>query len=599
MRHSKQMKLFHVTTIPLTLQFLRGQVTFMRAQGFEVHAVSSPGQQLHEFGAREKITAHPVPMLRRTSPIQDLKSLVLMMALFRRERPVIVHAHTPKAGLIAMIAARLLNVPCRIFAIHGLPHTTKSGFARIALAWSTKISCALASRVLCVSQSAAELAISEKLCARAKVNVLASGSINGIDAVREFSPDHGLRATQRGSIGFDHDSLVIGFVGRLVRDKGLCELYESWKSIREEFPKACLVIAGDPEERDAVPEDVLRAFQSDTRVRMLGWVTDLPPVYAALDVLVLPSHREGFGNVILEAAAMEIPSVATRITGCVDAVVDGVTGLLVPPGDSVALSSAIRKYLADPSLRAEHGRQARERVLRDFRPEDIWEATLNEYRRALADVNRPAVRRGFARIGKRAVDIAVSLLALLTLSPLLLIVAALVRMRMGSPVLFRQRRSGLNGQLFELFKFRTMRDAEDGNGNALPDSERLTPLGRFLRKTSLDEIPEFWNVLKGDMSLVGPRPLLPEYLPRYSDFQRRRHEVKPGVTGWAQVNGRNGLSWEERFQLDVRYVEHASLLLDLKILWLTAHTVISQNGVSQAGHATMPEFFGSSHEAHL
>jgi lipopolysaccharide/colanic/teichoic acid biosynthesis glycosyltransferase len=591
------MKLFHVTTIPLSLQFLRGQVTFMRSQGFEVHAVSSPGEALYEFGASEGILTHEVRMVRTTSPVRDSQSLALMVALFRRERPSIVHAHTPKAGLLAMMAARFLGVRCRIFTIHGLPHTTKGGLARIALAWSTKVSCALASRVFAVSQSVAELAIADGLCARENIHVIVSGSINGVDAVHKFSPDQLLRDKQRVSLGFGSEAVVLGFVGRLVRDKGVCELYESWNMIRAEFPNAYLVIAGDPEERDAVPDEVLRALRSDPRVRMLGWVTDLPPVYAALDVLVLPSHREGFGNVILEAAAMEIPSVATRITGCVDAIVDGVTGLLVPPRDSVALAEAIRKYLTDPGLRAEHRRQARARVLRDFRPETIWQATLNEYRRALAQVARPRVRRDLARIGKRAMDISVSLLALAILLPVLPVVAALVRIRMGSPVLFRQRRPGLNGQLFELLKFRTMRDAKDGNGNPLPDSERLTALGRFLRKTSLDEIPEFWNVLKGDMSLVGPRPLLPEYLPRYNDFQQRRHEVKPGLTGWAQVNGRNGLSWDERFQHDVWYVDNASFLLDLKILWLTARTVFSQDGVSQPGHATMPEFIGSSHEA--
>src|SRR5690606_34672922 len=170
---------------------------------------------------------------------------------------------------------------------------------------------------------------------------------------------------------------------------------------------------------------------------------------------------------------------------------------------------------------------------------------------------------------KRSFDIAGSLLGLLLLSPVIAIVAWQVRRNLGAPVFFRQTRPGLNGRPFQMVKFRTMKDAVDAEGNPLPDSERLTPFGQFLRSSSLDELPELWNVLKGDMSLVGPRPLLMEYLPLYSTEQYRRHEVRPGVTGWAQVNGRNSLSWDEKFKLDVWYVDNRSLWLDIKILFLT------------------------------
>ena len=193
---------------------------------------------------------------------------------------------------------------------------------------------------------------------------------------------------------------------------------------------------------------------------------------------------------------------------------------------------------------------------------------------------------------KRTFDIVLSLLGLIVLSPLLVIVALLVRWQMGSPVLFRQTRPGLHGKPFEMIKFRTMRDAVDAQGKPLPDSERLTRLGRSLRATSIDELPELWNVLKGDMSLVGPRPLLMEYLPLYSTEQARRHEVRPGITGWAQVNGRNAISWEEKFALDVWYVDNRSLWLDLKVLWLTVLKVVSRQGISAAGEATMPKFTG-------
>ncbi len=194
---------------------------------------------------------------------------------------------------------------------------------------------------------------------------------------------------------------------------------------------------------------------------------------------------------------------------------------------------------------------------------------------------------------KRLFDITAALVALLLLALPLLALTWLVRRKLGRPAFFRQVRPGLHGQPFEMVKFRSMTDARGPDGALLPDADRLTPFGRFLRASSLDELPGLWNVLKGDMSLVGPRPLLVEYLPLYSPEQARRHEVRPGITGWAQVNGRNALGWEEKFALDVWYVDHRSLWLDLKILWLTVKKVLVRDGISAAGEATMARFTGS------
>jgi lipopolysaccharide/colanic/teichoic acid biosynthesis glycosyltransferase len=194
---------------------------------------------------------------------------------------------------------------------------------------------------------------------------------------------------------------------------------------------------------------------------------------------------------------------------------------------------------------------------------------------------------------KRLFDLLLSSIALALFAPLLLIIVLMIRWQLGSPVLFRQFRPGLKHQPFEMIKFRTMTSAVDASGNLLPDEQRLTWLGRLLRSTSLDELPELWNVLKGDMSLVGPRPLLVEYLPLYTPQQARRHEARPGITGWAQVNGRNAISWEEKFALDVWYVEHRSFWLDLRILWMTVASVFSRHGISAPGQATMRKFTGS------
>jgi len=193
---------------------------------------------------------------------------------------------------------------------------------------------------------------------------------------------------------------------------------------------------------------------------------------------------------------------------------------------------------------------------------------------------------------KRAFDIVASALALLLLSPVLACVALLVALKMGRPILFRQQRPGLDEKPFTMLKFRTMLDAHDAKGQPLSDAQRLTPFGQWLRSTSLDELPELWNVLKGDLSLVGPRPLLMEYLPRYSSTQRRRHEVRPGLTGWAQIHGRNAVDWSERFELDVWYVDHRSFRLDMKILAMTIGLVFSRRGVSAQGEATMRKFMG-------
>lgn len=194
---------------------------------------------------------------------------------------------------------------------------------------------------------------------------------------------------------------------------------------------------------------------------------------------------------------------------------------------------------------------------------------------------------------KRIFDFVVALLGLLVLALPLLILIIMIRRKLGSPVFFRQVRPGLGGTSFEMVKFRTMTDAKGPDGQLLPDADRLTPFGRFLRSTSLDELPELWNVLKGDMSLVGPRPLLMEYLPLYTAEQARRHEARPGVTGWAQINGRNAISWEDKFSLDVWYVDNKSLWLDIKILWLTIKKVLIRDGISAAGEATMSKFTGS------
>jgi len=606
----KPVKLLHLTTVPQTLNFLTGAIGFTKARGFEVHVVSSPGLMLDEFAAHEDVIAHPVLMMRRITPFHDCISIFKLVRVMRRVNPAIVHAHTPKAGILGMIGTRLARVPVRIYHIHGLPFMTAKGYKRVLLRLSEKVSCLLAQKVLCVSESIREVAIVEGLCPASKIEVLLSGSIGGIDSAVKFNPLHieNQKIIElRKAYAIPDDAQVVGFVGRIVRDKGLVELVEAWKALRKEYPALHLLLVGPIESQDPVPASVEQVLKSDPRIHLMGRQRDVPPFYAAMDILVLPTYREGFPYAPLEAAAMAIPVVATRIPGCIDAVQDGITGTLVAPRDATALAAAIRAYLNDSDLRQRHGSAGRQRVLRDFRQETIWEATYNEYVRLLQEKQLVALpmddgyrdnipradRNSMGRVAKRLFDLVGSIVGLIVLAPLLTVIAVLVRLFMGSPILFRQERPGFKGRLFVLYKFRTMRDLRDIEGNLLPSKERLTKFGRFLRSTSLDELPELFNVVKGDMSLVGPRPLLVKYLDRYTPEQTRRHNVKPGITGWAQVNGRNALSWEEKFIFDVWYVDNWSMLLDIKILLITAIKVFKREGISAEGFAAMPDFIGT------
>jgi len=217
-----------------------------------------------------------------------------------------------------------------------------------------------------------------------------------------------------------------------------------------------------------------------------------------------------------------------------------------------------------------------------------------------AELRPQKEKRGpYRRYFKRPIDFVLSLGAIIILSPILLLIALLVRIKLGSPVIFKQQRPGMNEKIFTLYKFRTMTDERDEKGELLPDEMRLTNFGKFLRASSLDELPELYNILKGDMSIVGPRPLLIEYLPLYNAQQRRRHEVKPGLTGWAQVNGRNAIGWEEKFNYDVEYVDNLSFFLDVKIIFLTIIKVLKREGINQEGRATMEPFRGSQQAGQL
>ena len=377
-------RLLHVITVPATLSLMRGQLAYCADAGFDVHLAASFDDKLPMSEAG--VTFHSLPLTRNLTPAKDVTSMARMVALIRRLRPDIVQAGTPKAALVGMLAARIVGTRTRIYHIRGLDHLAGTRGRALAAEAAQRTCCAVATNVLCVSNSVRENLIAERFCVASKTNVLLRGSSNGVDAVGRFDPERHAsgRAELRRSLGIPEDSLVIGFVGRLVRDKGIEVLFKAWSTLRTEFPSAYLLLVGPFEAGDALPRHVKDGLLSDSRVKQTQteW-GQAASLYSTMDVIGFPSVREGFPNVPLEAAAMGLPVVATRVVGSVDAVVHGQTGLLIEPRDPDALVKSLRTLLLDADYRRRLGAAARARVLSDYRPADLWAAQVDWYRQLL------------------------------------------------------------------------------------------------------------------------------------------------------------------------------------------------------------------------
>lgn len=368
-----------MVTVPQSTAFLAGQPSYLRKRGFDVVCVSSPGPQLEAFARAERIEAIRIPMERRISPWKDLRSLVRLILLFRRLRPSVVHTHTPKASLLGMLAAWLTGVPVRIFHVHGLPVETATGVQRRILMATDRLSARVANRVLFVSQSLRSLALELGMTEAEKTAVLAGGSANGIDAEGRFSPAlwGSQQSVLRRQNGISPDDLVVGFVGRLVQDKGVLDLLEAWQVLRGSGRR--LLLVGPVEDADALPASAIDEIERSEDITWVSWTETPEALLSTMDVLCLPSYREGLPLSLLEASAMKLPIVATDIPGNRNAVVDGVTGTLVPPRSPGLLGGALEAYLRAPELRKSHGEAGRAHVLSAFRPEEIWNALANEY----------------------------------------------------------------------------------------------------------------------------------------------------------------------------------------------------------------------------
>lgn len=577
-------KVCFVATLEMSVRaFLVDHMELLQ-DDFELSVICStddPGF-LEARGIKGKVIPLPIP--RGVSPVNDVKALFALFRIFREERFDIVHSIMPKSGLLAMTAAFAARVPTRVHTFTGQVWKNLKGLKRFVLKTMDRVLVACATDILVDSPSQREFLIAEGIVDRDGSAVIADGSMCGVDP-RRFRFDEGARRAIRQELSIGSGETVFFFLGRLNRDKGVLDLARAFAGVCATVSAAVHLVLAGPDEANMKEKVLDICARCTNRVHFTG-PTDTPErLMSAADVLCLPSYREGFGLVVIEGAAVGIPSIGSRIYGITDAIVDGVTGFLFEMGSYHDLMLKMRKFIEDPSLAGRMGEPARTFALAMFSREKVTAAML-EYYRVLGGRLRPS-------FGKRAFDILLSLVGIVILGIPMLAIALIVYMSMGSPVLFRQIRPGYRGRPFSIMKFRTMKEDRDVAGNLLPDGQRLTAAGRAIRALSLDELPQLFNVLMGDLSFVGPRPLLTQYMPLYDQHQARRHDVRPGITGWAQVNGRNAISWEEKFDLDVWYVDHQSFSLDLRILWLTIVNVVKRQGISARGFETMPEFKGS------
>lgn len=375
-------RIVHVLTVADSLLFIDTVVRRAKESGFEVMVVTSPDERLDAFGRRLGVRTIGVEMPRRVSPIQDWESLQALHRLFLRLEPTVVHAHTPKGGLLGTLAAEAAGVPVRLYQMRGLAYVTAKEPLRTVLLTTERLTIAASTHVICQSRSLQREALAAGLVTEGNSEVVLEGS-NGVDAER-FAPDAALGSRLRLELKIPAGAPVIGFVGRLVRDKGIPELVEAFSQLASS--EAHLLLAGPYEPRDPVDETTRARIAAHSRIHLLGAVKDPRGVYAASDFVVLPSHREGFPNVPLEAAAMGKAVVTTRVSGCVDAVAEGVTGLLVSVNSPMELRAAFERYLSDPVLARNHGAAGRERVIARFSRDRIANAMVEVYRRQVSGI---------------------------------------------------------------------------------------------------------------------------------------------------------------------------------------------------------------------
>jgi lipopolysaccharide/colanic/teichoic acid biosynthesis glycosyltransferase len=591
--------LFVVPNI-VSYHFFIGEVcAALRAAGHDPHAVCSMNGS---FGggekADERATMHALDFPRGMNPLHHLRAARALDALVRELKPDLIHTHF-SAALFTTAVARRSHWPLTHGTYHGASFPMMRGLKRHILRFAEAWAASRFDDVWVLTPD--DRKALQTAAPSARVHVYRSPGIGCL--LQHFHPDRvpaSERAALRKELGIPADAVVFVFVGRLVDFKGFGLTVRAFLRLAAEQPNFRLLNVGpaDPMHPSGLTPEEQSAREKCPQIIDVGMRKDVWRYLAISDVMAFPSQREGMPVCIMEALAMGVPVITADSRGCRDVVRDEIDGLVLRDPGVETMAAAMRRLGDDAAFRCRLGVAAladRERFSRDGYVREQVELYGAHVAAARTAGERQPPGSPF---WKRAFDFGAASLGLIALAPVIVVTGILVAMRLGRPVLFKQPRPGLGGRLFTMWKFRTMTDARDAQGHLLPDGERLPPFGTWLRSTSLDELPELWNVVRGEMSLVGPRPLLTVYLPRYSPEQQRRHDLLPGITGWAQVNGRNAQSWERKIALDTWYVDHVSPRLDLHILWLTIARVLKRDGIAAGPeHVTSPHFWGS--EPHL
>ena len=376
-------KLVRITTVPLSLEkLLEGQLTFMQQQ-YQVVAVSADAERLERYGIKNNVRTFPVEMTRKITPIMDLRALLRLYNFLKKEKPLIVHTHTPKAGIVGMLAAKLAKVPIRLHTVAGMPLMENSGVKRIILEAVEKFTYSCATKIYPNSFGLREIISDKKFASPSKVKVLGKGSSNGIDTSffdpESFSVEDLIKIKKSNKI--PQKDLVFVFVGRLVGDKGINELVEAFVQVQEKHKEVSLLLVGPFEqELDPVKESILEVIRNHTKIFSVGYQEDVRPYLGVADILVFPSYREGFPNVVMQAGAMGLPSIVTDINGCNEIIEEGVNGTIIPVKDSIRLGKAMERMIIDQEWRKALKQNAREKITKKYDRRVFWNLLLEEYK---------------------------------------------------------------------------------------------------------------------------------------------------------------------------------------------------------------------------
>ncbi|MBU3822291.1 glycosyltransferase family 4 protein [Flavobacteriaceae bacterium XHP0103] len=377
-------KIVRITTVPSSISgLLKGQLKFM-SNYYDILGVSSEGENnlLENFGIDQGIRVHKIEMTRKISPISDLKALYLLYKLLKKEKPFIVHSHTPKAGTIGMLAAKLANVPHRLHTIAGLPLLEATGFKRYILDTVEKITYSCATQIFPNSYGLKKIIIESKFTTENKLKVIANGSSNGIDT-KHFNPElyeNNSKTRIREELGFNNEDFIFVFAGRMVKDKGVNELIKAFEKISNEFKHTKLLLMGDYErDLDPLLPQTEEIIETNKNIKFIGFIKDIRPYFSASDVLAFPTYREGFPNVVMQACAMNLASIVTDINGCNEIIEHNYNGIIIPPKDEQALYEAMKFMLNNPEKRKEMAQVSRSKIVDNYEQEVVWKALLKEY----------------------------------------------------------------------------------------------------------------------------------------------------------------------------------------------------------------------------